>query len=50
MHEMSDHSLRVTFWAAAGIMFAAFLFAVYFARSYATDYEMSSRISEPVES
>jgi DHA1 family tetracycline resistance protein-like MFS transporter len=49
MHEMSDHSLRVTFWAAAGIMFAAFLFAVYFARSYATDYEMSSRISEPVE-
>ena len=48
-HEMSDHSLRVTFWAAAAIMFAAFLLAVYFARAYAADYEITRPISEPVE-
>lgn len=38
MHHMSDHSLRVTFWAAAAIMFAAFLLALYFARSHAAEY------------
>jgi hypothetical protein len=48
-HEMSDQSLRVTFWAAAAIMFAAFLLAVYFARAYAADYEIGSPISKPVE-
>ena len=48
-HEMSDHSLRVTFWAAAAIMFAAFLLSVYFARAYAADDEISRPISEPVE-
>jgi MFS transporter, DHA1 family, tetracycline resistance protein len=48
-HEMSDHSLRVTFWAAASIMFIAFLLAVYFARAYASDYELSRPMSEPVE-
>ncbi len=48
-HEMSDHSLRVTFWAAAAIMLAAFLLAVYFARAYAADDEPGRPISEPVE-
>lgn len=48
-HEMSDQSLRVTFWAAASIMFAAFMLAVYFARAYATDYKISRPMSEPVE-
>jgi DHA1 family tetracycline resistance protein-like MFS transporter len=38
VHHMSDSSLRATFWAAAGIMFAAFLLAVYFARTYAAGY------------
>jgi len=37
-HHMSDASLRATFWTAAGIMFAAFLLAVYFARAYAEEY------------
>lgn len=48
-HQMSDHSLQVTFWAAGCIMLAAFLLAVYFARSYASDYRMNDSISEPVE-
>ncbi|HEX8889589.1 MAG TPA: MFS transporter [Pyrinomonadaceae bacterium] len=38
LHNMSDHSLLVTFWTAAGIMFAAFLLAAYFTRLYARDY------------
>jgi len=41
LHNMSDHSLLVTFWTAAGIMFAAFLLAIYFARLYAGSYRQS---------
>jgi MFS transporter, DHA1 family, tetracycline resistance protein len=37
-HEMSDASLNHTFWAAAAIMFVAFLLAAYFARAYASEY------------
>jgi multidrug resistance protein len=37
-HFMSDHSLFVTFWTGAAIMFLAFLLAVYFTRAHATDY------------
>jgi hypothetical protein len=37
-HNLSDHSFAVTFWAAAAIMFVAFLLAAYFARAYAPDY------------
>jgi multidrug resistance protein len=37
-HHMSDHSLIITFWTGSGIMFAAFLLAVYFARTHAADY------------
>lgn len=48
-HEMSDHSLRLTFWTAGVIMFAAFLLSVYFARAYAADYKLSRPMSEPVE-
>lgn len=48
-HEMSDQSLLVTFWAAAVIMFLAFLLAVYFARAYAADEEVGRTLSEPVE-
>jgi MFS transporter, DHA1 family, tetracycline resistance protein len=40
LHEMSDHTLFVTFWTAAAIMFVAFLLAVCFARLYTTDYGM----------
>jgi MFS family permease len=36
-HEMSDHSLLVTFWTGSVIMFAAFLLGLYFTRSYAED-------------
>lgn len=39
VHHMSDASLRATFWTAAGIMFAAFLLAVYFTRAYAAEYQ-----------
>jgi DHA1 family tetracycline resistance protein-like MFS transporter len=38
LHYMSDHSLFVTFWTGAAIMFAAFLMAVYFMRAYAGEY------------
>lgn len=48
MHEMSDHTLRVTFWTAAAIMFVAFMVAVYFARRFATKHEIGSPVSEPV--
>jgi multidrug resistance protein len=37
-HYMSDHSLFVTFWTGAAIMFVAFLLAAYFARSYARNF------------
>jgi MFS transporter, DHA1 family, tetracycline resistance protein len=37
-HFMSDHSLFVTFWTGAAIMFLAFLLAVYFTRVHAADY------------
>jgi DHA1 family tetracycline resistance protein-like MFS transporter len=49
MHEMSNHTLRVTFWAAAVIMFVAFLVAIYFARHYAAKHEIGSPVSEPIE-
>jgi hypothetical protein len=35
---MSDHSLYVTFWTGAVIMFLAFILAVYFMRTHAADY------------
>jgi DHA1 family tetracycline resistance protein-like MFS transporter len=37
-HNMSDHSLFVTFWTGAAIMFLAFLLALYFMRAHAADY------------
>jgi len=37
-HFMSDRSLFVTFWTAAGIMFVAFLMALYFSKAHARDY------------
>ncbi|HSE30241.1 MAG TPA: MFS transporter [Pyrinomonadaceae bacterium] len=38
-HYMSDHSLFVTFWTAAAIMFVAFLLALYFGRKPYTTKE-----------
>jgi DHA1 family tetracycline resistance protein-like MFS transporter len=46
MHNMSDHSLFVTFWTAAAIMFAAFLLSIYFARTHAADYKLEGQVSE----
>ncbi|MBA3768322.1 MAG: MFS transporter, partial [Acidobacteria bacterium] len=46
MHNMSDHSLFVTFWTAAAIMLAAFLLSVYFARIYTADYKLEGQVSE----
>jgi DHA1 family tetracycline resistance protein-like MFS transporter len=43
IHNMSDHSLRVTFWTAAVIMCAAFLLSIYFARMHASEYEIDGR-------
>jgi DHA1 family tetracycline resistance protein-like MFS transporter len=37
-HNMSDHSLFVTFWAGSAIMFVALLLAVYFLRRHAAGY------------
>ena len=45
-HFMSDKSLFVTFWTGAGIMFLAFLLAVYFTRVHAPEYSDSS-VAEP---
>jgi multidrug resistance protein len=43
-HNMSDHSLFVTFWTGAAIMFLAFLLAVYFMRVHAAAYsELAQR-------
>jgi DHA1 family tetracycline resistance protein-like MFS transporter len=49
IHKMSDHTLRVTFWAAAAIMFVAFLFAIHFARRFAAKREVNNSLSEPVK-
>ncbi|MFN2532069.1 MAG: MFS transporter [Pyrinomonadaceae bacterium] len=38
LHFMSVHSLFVTFWTAAAIMFVAFLLALYFIRTRAAEY------------
>lgn len=48
LHKMSDHSLSVTFWTAAAIMFVAFLLAAYFARAYAARYA-HTEIPTPAE-
>jgi len=40
-HFMSDHSLFVTFWTAAAIMFLAFLLAAYFTKAHAADFPES---------
>lgn len=37
-HHMSDRSVALTFWAAAVVMFIAFLLALYFARAHASAY------------
>ncbi|MDQ1639835.1 MAG: transporter, family, tetracycline resistance protein [Pyrinomonadaceae bacterium] len=41
-HFMSDRSLFLTFWTGAGIMFLAFLLAVYFTRVHSSDYSEES--------
>jgi DHA1 family tetracycline resistance protein-like MFS transporter len=38
LHYMSDHSLFLTFWTGAAIMFAAFLVTLYLSRVHARDY------------
>lgn len=38
LHNMSDRSLTITFWSASGIMFAALLLAIYFAKAHASAY------------
>jgi hypothetical protein len=43
-HNMSDRSVALTFWAAAAVMFVAFLLAVYFARAYAGDYRRGDAV------
>jgi DHA1 family tetracycline resistance protein-like MFS transporter len=47
LHNMSDRSLLITFWAASAIMFTAFLLAVYFARLHAAEYN-EAKIIPPV--
>ncbi|HEX8137283.1 MAG TPA: MFS transporter [Pyrinomonadaceae bacterium] len=46
IHNMSDHSLRLTFWTASAIMCGAFLLSLYFARTYQADYELTERSIE----
>jgi DHA1 family tetracycline resistance protein-like MFS transporter len=49
LHEMSDRSLRITFWTAAAIMLLAFLLAAYFARAHAALYA-HTELPTPAES
>jgi len=42
-HLMSDRSLFVTYWTGSGIMFLAFLLALYFARAHARDYANATK-------
>jgi MFS transporter, DHA1 family, tetracycline resistance protein len=49
-HEMSDRSLRITFWTAAAIMLLAFLLAAYFTRAYAARYSAHAELPTPAES
>jgi DHA1 family tetracycline resistance protein-like MFS transporter len=42
LHQMSDHSLFVTFWTGSIIMLAAFFLALYFSRAYAEDVGASA--------
>jgi MFS transporter, DHA1 family, tetracycline resistance protein len=44
-HFMSDHSLFVTFWTGAAIMFVAFVLAAYVARTHAREYR-EAKIAE----
>ncbi|MFL6335202.1 MAG: MFS transporter [Pyrinomonadaceae bacterium] len=44
-HNMSDASVAHTFWAAAGVMFVAFLLAVYFARAHAAEYRRGNAVT-----
>jgi DHA1 family tetracycline resistance protein-like MFS transporter len=46
LHSMSDHSLRLTFWTAAAIMFGAFLLSAYFARKTSADIDDETQSSE----
>ncbi|HEX7314783.1 MAG TPA: MFS transporter [Pyrinomonadaceae bacterium] len=43
-HNMSDASVARTFWAAAAVMFVAFLLAAYFARVYAAQYRRGDAV------
>lgn len=43
-HNMSDASIAHTFWAAAAIMFVAFLLAAYFARTRAAEYKTAAAV------
>jgi DHA1 family tetracycline resistance protein-like MFS transporter len=43
-HNMSDRSVALTFWAAAAVMFVAFLLATYFARAYANEYRRGDAV------
>src|SRR5215218_6362969 len=44
-HNMSDASVAQTFWAAAAIMFVAFLIAAYFARAHADEYRGDAAVT-----
>src|SRR5919205_1464209 len=45
-HNMSDASVARTFWAAAAVMFVAFLLAAYLARANASEYRRDAAVAE----
>jgi DHA1 family tetracycline resistance protein-like MFS transporter len=49
LFNLSDRSMFATFWTAAGIMFLAFLLAVYFARVHAAEFA-NAEVPAPVNS
>ncbi len=48
LHNLSDYSLFITFWTAAGFMFLAFLLALYFARAHAPAFMAAGAEAEVV--
>jgi multidrug resistance protein len=49
LYKMSNESLRNTFWAAGGIMLAAFLLTAYFTRAHAGEYSPSTETTDAIE-
>lgn len=44
-HSMSDRSIEVTFWTAAGIMFVGFILSLVFAKTHGHEYQIANKMA-----